>query len=105
MLQAAFQLCLLILHSVQGMQYTIEQQKLPLDYCINTPGQSQQVIALQKAYHAEMKLPFSNEDNAEPKMKTSSQGKQCYVPRTAAQVERKQMKMSGEVQGQVELSN
>lgn len=48
-----------------------------------------------------MKLPFSNEDNAEAKMKTSSQGKEYYVPRTAAHVERMQMKMS-EVQGQVE---
>lgn len=66
---------LLILHSVQGRQYATEQQKLPLDYCIYIPGQSQQVIALRKAYQAELKLPFSNEDNAEAKVKISPQGK------------------------------
>lgn len=36
-------------------------------------------------------------------MKTSLQGKEYYVPRIAAQVERMQMmKVCGEVQGQVE---
>lgn len=60
------------------------------------------MTALQKAYQAEMKPPVSNEDNAEAKMKTSLQGKEYYVPRIAAQVERMQMKMCREVQGQVE---
>lgn len=59
------------------------------------------MIALHKAYQAETKLPFSNRDNAEANMKSSLQGKEYCVSRTAAQVDRKQMKMSGEVQGQV----
>jgi len=38
------------------------------------------VIALQKAYEAEMKLPFSNESNAETKLKTSSHRKNIMSP-------------------------
>lgn len=41
-------------------------------------------------------------DNAKAKTKTSARENEYYVSRTAVQVERKQMKMSREVQGQVE---
>lgn len=35
-------------------------------------------------------------------MKISAQGNECYVPRTAVHVERKQMNIPREVQGQVQ---
>lgn len=100
MLQAAFQVCLYYTQYREG-NILLNSKSFHWIYCINIPGQSQQVIALHKAYQAETKLPFSNRDNAEANMKSSLQGKEYCVSRTAAQVDRKQMKMSGEVQGQV----
>lgn len=43
---------------------------------------------LQKAYQAELKVSFSNENNAEEKMKASLKENECYVSRTAAPVEK-----------------
>lgn len=57
--------------------------------------------SLQKPYQAKLKVPFSNENNAEGKMNASIKEKECYVSNSCWSREN-QIQMSGEGQGQVE---
>lgn len=48
--------------------------------------------SLQKAFQAELKVPFSNENNAEGKMNASLKEKECYVSNSCSSREDKDVR-------------